>query len=436
MITVRNLSRKYGAKYAIEDLSFHLERGEVVGFLGPNGAGKTTTMRILAGYLPASSGVAEVGGLDVLRQSLAVRKTIGYLPESVPLYREHRVREMLDFQGRLHGLSRAERRARIPAVLEQVGIADRTESIVGTLSRGQRQRVGLAVALLPDPKVLILDEPTSGLDPLQRLEVRKLLADLASERTVLLSSHILSEVEAVCPRVIILRRGKIAADGRKDDLVKRLGGAAFVRFEAFVGQDVAAAVRAIRSVRGVRDVVDRGRLGIHNVFEVHSEEDLREDLGALAAAKSWAVRELSWSRPTLEELFARIALDLEGEPRAARAPDASAVPSSPSASSAPNASSPVKFELPLAGAAAAPGSTGTAAAKPAGYQPLNPFEKPAPGAPSKVVYNLNPFDKGASRDLSKPKAITDAPEGPRDGAPSREAAPKPDDSDASRCERP
>ncbi|MBI5434925.1 MAG: ABC transporter ATP-binding protein [Planctomycetes bacterium] len=438
MITVRNLSRKYGAKYAIEDLSFHLERGEVVGFLGPNGAGKTTTMRILAGYLPASSGVAEVGGLDVLRQSLAVRKTIGYLPESVPLYREHRVREMLDFQGRLHGLSRAERRARIPSVLERVGIADRTESIVGTLSRGQRQRVGLAVALLPDPKVLILDEPTSGLDPLQRLEVRKLLAELASERTVLLSSHILSEVEAVCPRVIILRRGKIAADGRKDDLVQRLGGAAFVRFEAFVGQDVAAAVRAIRSVRGVREVVDRGRLGIHNVFEVHSDDDLREDLGALAAAKSWAVRELSWSRPTLEELFARIALDLEGDPHAASAPAApeaaspvsSRVPS-PAPSGAPaSASSPVKFELPLAGSPTAP------TAKPAGYRPLNPFEKPAPDVPSKVVYNLNPFDEGASRDLSKPKAISDGLEAPRGGAPSLEAAPKPDDPEASRCERP
>ena len=207
MITARHLTRRFGGKLAIDDLSFHLEPGEVVGFLGPNGAGKTTTMRILTGYLPASSGSVEIGGLDVLRDSLAVRRQIGYLPEAVPLYREHRVREMLEFQARLHGMPRREAKARIPAVLARVRIDDQIESLIGTLSRGQRQRVGLAVALLPDPKVLILDEPTSGLDPLQRLEMRGLLRDLAREHTVLLSSHILPEIEAVCARDASARSG-------------------------------------------------------------------------------------------------------------------------------------------------------------------------------------------------------------------------------------
>jgi ABC-2 type transport system ATP-binding protein len=448
VITVRNLSRKFGAKFAIEDLSFHLERGEVVGFLGPNGAGKTTTMRILAGYLPASSGAAEVNGLDVLRQSLAVRESIGYLPESVPLYREHRVREMLEFQGRLHRLSRAERKRRIPAVLERVGIADRTESIIGTLSRGQRQRVGLAVALLPDPQVLILDEPTSGLDPLQRLEVRKLLAELARERTVLLSSHILSEVEAVCPRVIILRRGKIAADGRQTELVERLGGSSFVRFEAMVGLaagDADLAARAMRSLRGVRSVVERGRLGIHHAFEVEGDGDLREDLGALALQKRWAVRELSWQRPTLETLFARIALELDEGSRVSAAPPPAA-PAHPAArvafavelplAQAPRTQAPLGSEPPpqtsgaasattASGGSCAPGAPGAANAQGA-YRPLNPFEKPAASAASKVVYNLNPFDRGANRDLSKPKAIEEPPR----------AAPEAEGRDSSSADRP
>jgi ABC-2 type transport system ATP-binding protein len=396
VITVRHLTRKFGAAVAIDDLSFHLESGEAVGFLGPNGAGKTTTMRILSGYLPATSGSALVCGLDVLRESLAVRRSIGYLPEAVPLYREHRVREMLEFQGRLHGLSRSQRRERIPRVLERVGIADRSESVIGALSRGQRQRVGLAVALLPDPKVLLLDEPTSGLDPLQRLEVRKLLCDLARQHTVLLSSHILSEVEAVCPRVIILNRGRIAADGTKEELVKRLGGGSFVRFEAMVGADVAAAIRSMRSLRGVRDVADRGKLGIHHVFAVECDEDLREDLGALAAQRGWAIRELSWQRPTLEEIFARIALDLGEQPPASAAPPET-VAVAPRVVSAPQS--------------AAPGGS------------LAVLEQP-----KKVVYNLNPFDQGARRDLSKPKAIEgssaspfDAPQSAGDGEERRQA---------------
>ena len=409
MITVRGLTRRFGAVTAVEALDFQLEKGEVVGFLGPNGAGKTTTMRILAGYLPATEGVAVVAGFDVLRQSMEVRKRIGYLPESVPLYAELRVEEMLEFQGRLHGLSRAERRQRIPRVLERAGIADRSRSIIGQLSRGQRQRVGIAVALLPDPQVLILDEPTSGLDPLQRLEIRKLLTELAREHTVLLSSHILPEIEAVCPRVIILSHGRIAADGSKDALLHKLGGGSYVRVEAVVGPDAAGAARLLGAIKGAGAVRDRGRLGIHHVFEVPCVEDLREDVGALAASKKWALRELSWRKPTLEQLFARIALDLPLE-----TPEDGA--GAPAAAPSGNVTLQVDAQL-----RAAPASVPVAA--PSSFRPLNPFEAAAPSAsapaPSdkpadkpaapRVVYNLNPFDQGASRDLSRPKAIDDAP---------------------------
>jgi ABC-2 type transport system ATP-binding protein len=329
VIHVEHLTRRFGALTAIEDLTFHLERGEVVGFLGPNGAGKTTTLRILAGYLPASSGRAEVAGLDVLRRSLDVRKRIGYLPESVPLYREHRVEEMLVFQGRLHGLGRAERRRRIPDVLARVGILDRRRSLIGQLSRGQRQRVGIAMALLPEPEVLLLDEPTSGLDPLQRIEMRSLLGELAREHTVLLSSHILPEIEAVCPRVIILSRGRMAADGTQEELVRRLGGASHVRLEAAVGPEAA---QVLAGLPGVDEVLDEGAANGQRAFRLRCESDLREVVGALAQRQGWALRELSWRRPTLEQIFARIALEIAPEP--APAPQPRAAEPAPAASGA------------------------------------------------------------------------------------------------------
>jgi len=358
----------------VDQVSFEVERGEVVGLLGPNGAGKTTIMRILAGYLPASSGSVQVAGFDVLRQSLEVRRRIGYLPESVPLYPELRVQEMLAFQARLHGLSRKEARQRIPAVLERVGVADRSRSLVGQLSRGLRQRVGLAVALLPRPEVLILDEPTSGLDPLQRIEVRKLVMELASEHTLLLSSHILPEIEAVCPRLVILARGAVAADGTREALVRERTGGAHVRLEAFVG-DGAEAARLLSSLAGVEKVTSEGRLGIHEQFKIRCREDLREDVGALAMTRGWAVRELSWRQPSLEELFARIALELE--------------PDLPMESAAPSQDVGGKPQSGLLSLAA--GGPGDAA----------PVEQA-----SKPVYNLNPFDRGAGRDLGAPE---DAP---------------------------
>jgi ABC-2 type transport system ATP-binding protein len=392
LISVAHLTRTFGSLRALDDISFEVAQGEVVGFLGPNGAGKTTAMRILTGYLPASAGTVRVAGFDVLRQSLEVRRRIGYLPESVPLYREHRVSEMLEFQARLHAMPRKDRARRIAEVLEQVGLTDRRRDLVGNLSRGLRQRAGLAVALLPAPEVLILDEPTSGLDPMQRLEVRGLIQDLRSRHTVLLSSHILPEIEAVCPRVVIVHKGRIAADGTPAELVARLVGGSHVRLEAVVGADVAAAQRMLRSVAGVRDVVDRGRLGIHHQFDLVCDEDLREDVGAIAASRGWALRELSWRRPTLEQIFARIATGVSDELEPARAADVDVVASVGAAP--PRADAPVQLLTRAPTAIAAAPTPG----------PATPPSAPPP----RVVYNLNPFDRGATRSLSAPKAVEDA----------------------------
>lgn len=366
MISVNHLTRTFGSVVAVDDLTFQVERGEVVGFLGVNGAGKTTAMRMLTGYLPASRGSISIAGFDVLRQSLEVRRRIGYLPESVPLYSEHRVREMLAFQGRLHGLSRTELRRRAPEVLERVGLSDRADQLVGTLSKGLRQRAGIAVALLPDPEVLVFDEPTSGLDPIQRIAVRELIAGLAERRTVIVSSHILPEIEAVCPRVVILHKGRMAADGRPEELVRRLGGGSRVDLEAVV-PDPEEAKRLLATLPGVRGVEDRGRLGIHRTFAVLADEDVREDVGALAAARGWALRELSWRRPSLEQLFAHIAFELEGTEGVATAP--AAAPADHAPASEPSA--PVALEV-----------SPDLAARP-------PAPKPRPAA-----FNLNPFESG------------------------------------------
>jgi ABC-2 type transport system ATP-binding protein len=367
VISVSHLTRTFGSVTALDDVSFEVQKGEVVGLLGPNGAGKTTAMRVLTGYLPATRGAVSVAGFDVMNDSLAVRARIGYLPESVPLYRELRVSEMLSFHARLHRLPRAEARARIPAVLERVGLGERSRDLVGNLSRGLRQRVGLAVALLPEPEVLILDEPTSGLDPLQRIEVRTILRELADAHTVLVSSHILPEIEAVCPRVIIVHKGRIAADGTQAELVSRLAGGSHVRIEAVLGADAASAARLLGAIAGVRAVRDCGRVGIHRQCELVCETALREEAGALARVRGWALRELSWRAPTLEQIFARFALGHD-EP------------------------------APAATAAAAPADLH---AEPTGLE-VNLGAAPKPAPAGKQIYSLNPFDRGAQRDLSRP----------------------------------
>ncbi len=320
MIRADDLTKRFGPLVAVDGLSFEIGRGEVVGLLGPNGAGKTTTLRMLTGYLPPSRGSVSVAGLDVLRDSLAVRRRLGYLPESVPLYGEMRVAEMLDFQGRLHRLERARRRERSGLVLERVGLTARAGQRIDQLSKGLRQRVGLAVALLADPDVLILDEPTSGLDPLQRMKVRELIRELARERTVLVSSHILPEVEAVCDRVLILHRGQLAAAGRPEELVRDLGGSGHLTLVADVAGDGARArelLGALAGVLTVREIPAQAEAGAEptagpaRAFELTGEGELGPAVGGLARERGWSLCELAWRRPSLEELFAAIALDLD-----------------------------------------------------------------------------------------------------------------------------
>lgn len=275
-------------------------------------------------------------------------------------------------QARLHGVPRGERAVRIGEVLERVGVLDRSRQVISGLSRGLRQRVGLAVALLPRPEVLILDEPTSGLDPIQRQEVRELLRELASDHTVLLSSHILPEVEAVCPRTIIIHCGKIVADGTKEEMVRDLGRGSRIRLEAFFGPDLEGALSSIRAISGAGKIHDLGRLGIHHVLEIDVTEDLREDFGALAHMKGWALRELSYQEPSLEQVFAKIAVGSDGDQPSLPAPE------------------PPSVVEPEAVQVEGLGGVPVAA-------PSLDVEQP-----KKVLYSLNPFDGGATRDLSRP----------------------------------
>ena len=304
MIEVANLTKYYGSFLAVDRISFSVPAGEVLGILGPNGAGKTTLLRMLTCFMPASAGMASVAGFDIFTQSLDVRKTIGYMPENVPLYEDMRVDEYLDFRGRLKGIDRAARRNDIDRVLGRAHLLPRRRQLIGTLSKGYRQRVGLAEAMLGDPKVLILDEPTIGLDPSQIRETRKLIQDLADRHTVLLSSHILHEVEQVCSTIIMIARGRIVAHGRVDDLKRSIAGGSRALLEAR-GEDADGLRRAIAGLHGVRDVtVDTAPDG-YALFSIQADpgEDVREQVGQTAVRRHWTIRELRSTQMTLEEFF-------------------------------------------------------------------------------------------------------------------------------------
>ncbi len=305
MIKVENLTKRYAGHTAIKDLSFEVEKGEIVGFLGPNGAGKTTTMRILASFLPPTAGRASVAGFDVFEQSLQARAHLGYMPENVPLYNDMRVTEYLDYRAALKGVPHRRVGERVGDVKELCGLKEVEKKLISTLSKGYRQRVGLADALLHEPDLLILDEPTIGLDPNQIRQVRDLIKNLGKQHTILLSTHILPEVEMTCSRVIIIHRGRIEASDTPANLLGKIRQAGGVLVEAKVGSDDGA--EELKKIHGVRDVTSESE-GDWRIFSLRVESgvDVRTEIFQLATARRWTVRELSQRRATLEDVFVEI----------------------------------------------------------------------------------------------------------------------------------
>jgi ABC-2 type transport system ATP-binding protein len=301
MIEVEGLTKFYGAFPAIQELSFNARPGEIVGFLGPNGAGKTTTMRILAGYMPPTSGTARVAGFDVVDQSLDVRRRVGYLPETVPLYPELSVFEYLTFMGSLRRVPELE--DRVDEVLEQVGMQERSESYIGNLSKGLRQRVGLAQALLHRPEVLILDEPTIGLDPAQIIEVRRIIQELGRDRTVLLSTHILPEAQQICGRVLIINRGKIVAEDSPGNLQAQLAGAERLIVAAGTGSE--QLVQILSGLPGVSSVRAGSCEGEVEVSTVPGK-DLRPLVARTIVEAGVDLMELRSSGLSLEQIFLQL----------------------------------------------------------------------------------------------------------------------------------
>jgi ABC-2 type transport system ATP-binding protein len=299
MISVSNLTKYFGPVKAIDRVTFEVERGEIVGFLGPNGAGKTTTMRILTSFMPATSGVARVAGFDVMTESMGVRRNLGYLPESVPLYPEMRVEEYLDYRAKLKSVPRKDRPRRVEYCMERCRVREVRRRLLGTLSKGYRQRVGLADALVHDPVILIMDEPTAGLDPIQIRETLALIQELGESHTILLSTHILPEVEAVCERVIIIDHGRIGAMRTMTELEAQIVIVLEVRGP---GDAVGAALRGVGGVASVSvKVLDDG----FSRFEVRTQDnkDLREALAQVVMGKGWALRRLELQRRRVEDAF-------------------------------------------------------------------------------------------------------------------------------------
>jgi ABC-2 type transport system ATP-binding protein len=319
MIQVDHLTKRYGPVTAIQDVSFNVEKGQIVGFLGPNGAGKSTTMKILSCFMPASGGTARIAGFDVFTQSLEVRRRIGYLPENAPLYADLPVAAYLDFVASVKGVARSGRRARVADVMDRCFITDMQHRLIGTLSKGYRQRVGLAQALLGDPEVLILDEPTIGLDPKQIAEIRALIRSLAGQHTVILSTHILPEVSMVCDGVVIINRGRIVAQGTESELVEQVFPTARVELQVAgpIG-DVLAALRALPMITRVEPVQSRDGA---TAFLVESPRglDVRPELVRLASESRWALQELHQVGMSLEEVFIRVVAGEDVEDTAAGA---------------------------------------------------------------------------------------------------------------------
>jgi len=304
LIEVQGLTRYYADRPAIQDLTFSVPRGQVLGFLGPNGAGKSTTMRILTGYLGPSAGAATVAGFDLVDHSLEARRHIGYLPETTPLYKEMRVAGFLHMLCRLRGVPAAKRRARVDAAIEACGLSDRRNEVIGRLSRGLRQRVGLAQAIVHDPEVLILDEPTAGLDPAQTRETRELITRLGRDHTVVLSSHILPEVSATCDRVLIINHGRLVADDTPANLARSVAGAEGVEIEMVLQGDRGEIERRIGAVPGVEKVaISPAGEGDWRVVVKAAKADLRDELARAALGAGFGLRQLQARTLSLEDVF-------------------------------------------------------------------------------------------------------------------------------------
>jgi ABC-2 type transport system ATP-binding protein len=312
-IAVRNLTKYYDTEKAVDDISFDVKTGEILGFLGPNGAGKTTTMKIITCYMPPSAGTVEVEGFDIAEHSFEVQKKIGYLPEMNPLYLDMNVLEYLEYAARLHGLNDALVRSRLKEMIDVCGIAGVRHKDIGELSKGFRQRVGLAQAMIHDPEVLILDEPTSGLDPNQIVEIRNLIRQLGRAKTVVLSTHILTEVQATCDRVIIINDGRIAADGTLEQLQQDFRGSEKISLELKVssGKNVNAMTDLfpkLKELSQVESVEYGGQDGDIHKFSLHTVKgsDIREEIFRQAVYEGWVLLEMSRKATSLEEVFHKL----------------------------------------------------------------------------------------------------------------------------------
>ena len=306
MIKVSNLSKQYVERTAVNNISFEVEPGEIVGFLGPNGAGKTTTIRMLTGYIPPTSGTASIGGHDVFSESIKARQKIGYMPENVPLYDDMRVREYLRFRAELKGLRGKEVRQGVNEAIELCGLKQIRRQMISSLSKGYRQRVGLADALVNNPELLILDEPTNGLDPNQIRRFRELIKQLGIRHTILISTHILSEVEMTCNRVIILNEGEIIANGEPNDLYRKLRSANTILIELKTSAETVKDL--IAAIPGIKKVSKEHQSGEWWHFTIRAElgTDVRESIVNLANAQKWPLREIRTQHATLEDAFVEI----------------------------------------------------------------------------------------------------------------------------------
>jgi len=324
LIEVQNLTKKYGPFTAVDDVSFRVERGQILGFLGPNGAGKTTTMRILTGYMPATDGKAIVAGFDIFDQPVEAKRRIGYLPETPPLYPDMTVAEYLSFVAKIKGVPSGDRKARIKQVMERTWVAEMSGRMCSKLSKGYRQRVGLAQALIHNPDVLILDEPTAGLDPKQIIETRQLIKELAGDHTIILSTHILPEVSQTCDRVVIINRGKVVAIDTPDNLTSRLRGSETLYVQVDAGS--ADAGPALASIAGVTRVVEADRRDGVIGYEVDSErgQDVRRDLARTVVSNGFGLLELRPMRMSLEQIFLSLTTEESDDREAAEAPQEAA----------------------------------------------------------------------------------------------------------------